>query len=187
MDGIDSFWNFSVGTYRQPGVAEACLSLQDRYGIDVNLLLYNCWFGCTRGLLDEPLSSAVLAFSEPWAQEVVRPLRAARTWMKISGCVGTGVSTEDCMALRDEIKAVELEAERLQQRTLEGLASAPPAGPLDSGAQLTNTAANLKLYLEHCSVRLDETSLSELAHIVTAAIDGADESSVVAALNTAPK
>ena len=39
MNSTASFWDFSVGTYRRPGVADACLSLQDRYGLDVNVLL----------------------------------------------------------------------------------------------------------------------------------------------------
>jgi len=184
MKRSDRFWDFSVSTYRQPGVADACLSLQERFGVDVNLLLYCCWSGCTRQSLDEPMFAAALSFSQPWADEVVRPLRAVRSWMKIAGCNSTDLSTDDCMALREKIKAVELEAEHLQQNALEKLTSTPMTGSLDFGTQVENTASNLRRYLEHCEVRLDEVSFSELAHIVTAAIDGADKGTVVNTLKT---
>ncbi len=32
------FWNFSLEVYGGEGVARACLELQDRRGVDVNLL-----------------------------------------------------------------------------------------------------------------------------------------------------
>lgn len=175
MEKPDSFWDFSVNTYGRPGVADACLSLQDRFGCDVNMLLYCCWFGRTRGVLDEPAFSAALSFSQPWADEVVHPLRAARTWMKTTGCVLTEVPTHHCMALREKIKAAELAAEHLQQNTLEELTPAPPTRTLDLETQLTNAALNLRRYLEYCSVRLDAPSLRELTHIVAAAIDDLDE------------
>ena len=179
MENPASFWDFSVNTYRQPGVADACLSLQDRFGCDVNVLLYCCWFARTRGVLDESTFSAALSFSQPWADEVVRPLRAARTWMKTTGRLLTEVPTHDCMALRDKIKAAELAAEHLQQNALEELTSAPLTRILDLETQLTNTASNLRRYLEHCNVRLDAPSLRELAQIVTAAIGDLDERIVI--------
>ncbi|HEX6103216.1 MAG TPA: TIGR02444 family protein, partial [Alphaproteobacteria bacterium] len=39
------FWSFSVALYGRPGVAPACLALQDRFGCDVNLLLFAIWAG----------------------------------------------------------------------------------------------------------------------------------------------
>lgn len=181
----DSFWDFSVSTYRQPGVAEACLSLQDRFGCDVNVLLYCCWFGRTRGLLDEPMFRSTLAFSQSWADQVVRPLRAARIWMKSTGCLLSEIPTDDCMALRDRIKAVELDAEHLQQTTLEDLATTPPTATPEPETQLTNTASNLRRYLERCDIRLDDSSLAELADIVSASIDGTEKETVLSTLNTA--
>ena len=182
MKGTDNFWDFSVSTYRQPGVAEACLSLQDRFGCDVNVLLYCCWFGCTRGLMIERTFNAALSFSEPWANEVVRPLRTARTWMKIAGCGNTDVSTESCMSLRDDIKAAELKAEHLQQDTLERLTSTPLSEATDPQTQMVNTACNLRKYLNYYDIRLDGPSLAELAHIVAATIDDTDQKKVIITL-----
>ena len=37
------FWQFSLAFYRQPGVADACIRLQEEAGVDVNLLLFLLW------------------------------------------------------------------------------------------------------------------------------------------------
>ena len=37
------FWRFSLQFYRQPGVADACITLQEQSGVDVNLLMYLLW------------------------------------------------------------------------------------------------------------------------------------------------
>ena len=34
------FWQFSLDFYARPGVADACLELQDRAGVDVNVLFF---------------------------------------------------------------------------------------------------------------------------------------------------
>ena len=178
MAGMESFWAFSVDTYRKPGVAEACLALQDRHGLDVNVLLYCCWFGCTRGVLDEPLWDRVLAFSGPWADNVVRPLRAVRTWMKHTGCAQPEVSNDACMTLREEIKRIELKAEQFQENTLQSLVENSPSKNLDTTSQINCTSLNLKEYLRHCSVELGAESRMRLVHIVTAAIGDATLDSV---------
>ena len=173
MVRMESFWDFSVNTYRKPGVADACLALQDRHGLDVNVLLFCCWFGCTRGVMDEPLWERVLAFSEAWADNVVRPLRAVRTWMKHTGCTQPEISNDECMRLREEIKRTELKAERLQENSLQELAEETALKVLDSTSQISCTTLNLRKYMYQFSIELDGKSRSALAHIVTAAIDGA--------------
>ena len=34
------FWNYSLALYARAEVAKTCLALQDRLGLDVNLLLF---------------------------------------------------------------------------------------------------------------------------------------------------
>ena len=46
------FWQFSGAVYAHPGVAEACLDLQDRHGLDVNLLLFCAWAGVQGRVFD---------------------------------------------------------------------------------------------------------------------------------------
>ena len=46
------FWDFSLHTYSAEGVGEACIALQERRGVDVNLILFCAWNGASgRGVL----------------------------------------------------------------------------------------------------------------------------------------
>ena len=78
----EGFWDFSNRVYRKPDVSQCCLSLQDLYGLDVNLLLFACWHARSRGLCEPALAEKALAFSSNWANHVVKPLRGTRRWMK---------------------------------------------------------------------------------------------------------
>ncbi len=125
------FWRFSLAVYGRPGVPEACLTLQDLRGLDVNLLLFACFAGGRGAVLTpqhlEMLGTAVAA----WHEQVVRPLRGARRWMK------TRPLDAAQRGLREEIKRLELEAERLEQEAL--WAALPlPAGAPDRRAVAQN-------------------------------------------------
>lgn len=150
MSGGEGFWDFSLRVYGAPGVADWCLLLQDRYGADVNLLLWCAWAGSRGMLLGTQDIIAAEAATSAWREQVVRPLRAARLALK--GDMGA-ISAEMAVALRTRVKAVELEAERLQQTALGVLLDARgigPAGP--SGPPRQAVAANLEAYLEHLEV-----------------------------------
>ena len=182
MDQPLRFWDFSVRLYSRVGVADACLALQSQHGLDVNLLLYCCWIGASRGAFREAEFMAALEFAEPWSVNVVRPLREARTWMKTSGCESERVPQAECMAVRADVKAAELAAERLQQFGLESISAPAAESPLSADEQLRATVNNLTLYLTHR--RLDRTrlSVSDLATVVTNAIPDSDYESIARAL-----
>ena len=183
MEQQQDFWNFSVATYRKAGVAEACLHLQEQLGIDVNVLLYCCWYGCTRGTVDGPAMERILSFAEPWAENVVRPLRAARTWMKAVGCDQPFVPGDECMALREEIKRAELKAEHLQENRMQALTRGAAIEDHETQSQVRSALANIGRYFRHLRVDLDDESGSQLAHVVTAAIPGVDLDTVTDSVN----
>ncbi len=182
MQRQDSFWSFSVRTYRKEGVAEACLSLQERHGIDVNVLLYCCWYGSTRGELDPPAMERILSFADPWAENVVRPLRAARTWLKSTGCSHAFVPDEPCMALREEIKRAELRAEQLQENRMQALTAGEARRNVEKALQIECSILNIKRYLMTLEVKIGAKSRSQLACIVNAAIRGAEPHTVADSL-----
>jgi len=67
-----------------------------------------------------------------WRENVVQPLRNARTWMKNTGADGTEASSE-FEALRQQIKTTELAAEKMQQYALEKMVlELPRASATDS-------------------------------------------------------
>ena len=104
---MNEFWDWAVAVYARPGVAAACLDLQDAYGQNVPLLLWALWRGgdVTRAI----------AVARSWEDEVVAPLRGVRRRLK--GRAGAE-------GLREHVKAVELEAERTLMAELEPLAGA---------------------------------------------------------------
>ena len=61
------FWDFALRVYRCDGVGQACLNIQSRHGIDVNIMLFCLWLGETgRGVLDDGEMKAVMSASEDW-------------------------------------------------------------------------------------------------------------------------
>jgi uncharacterized protein (TIGR02444 family) len=132
------FWRFSLQFYRQPGVAEACIAVQEDAGADVNLLLFLLWHGAQKrrlsaqeiGLLDQKIGA--------WRNLTVIPLRAIRRSLKSPpGLVEIGTAE----AFRTRIKAVELEAERLQQEAMYDLVRDSLLGEAAADAARANVEA----------------------------------------------
>ena len=108
-------WEFALKLYAEPGVAESCLRLQDEAGVDVMLLLAVAFAG-HRGIHLSPSDiQAMVAISRPWREQIVQPLRALRIALKSGPEPAPNAATE---TLRDQIKASELHAERLENDLL---------------------------------------------------------------------
>jgi uncharacterized protein (TIGR02444 family) len=178
----ESFWDFSVRCYEEPGVADACLTLQESHALDVNLILYCCWMGVSRGRCEKATFEAVLSFSELWSGQVVRPLRGARAWMKSTGCEQLGDFRDACMALRERVKALELEAEKLQQNVLAAMTGSGAQRIPASAERLSAVVANLRMYLVMRRADLDAASLERLATIVATATGGVARADALTAL-----
>jgi len=103
-------WRFSLRTYRQPGVADACIALQDECGVDVNVLLFFLWLAAEKKRVPAANARAACEQAALWHDDVVAPLRAVRR----------------------KVKAVELEAERLQQEALFAMTANLEAEPAES-------------------------------------------------------
>lgn len=137
------FWSFSLDFYGRSGVAEACLELQDRHGLDVNLVLYCCWRG---DILAQGQIQAAIDLTAPWRTEIVQPLRALRRRLKPGF---PPFPDAEALALRKRIADAELEAERLQQQALDALAR--NEGPISLPSRQA-AAANLTLLAALCDV-----------------------------------
>lgn len=166
----ESFWDFSVRTYRSEGVAQACLELQNETGADVNVILFCCWVGASRGEFKTADYDAVMAFCHSWADQVVRPLRGVRSWMKLTGCANPVLPQQDCLDLRERIKQVEFEAEKLQENVMQSLLESCPPVALDSRAQTAAAVLNLQRYCVAESIAWDEQTQARLMLILKAAL-----------------
>jgi uncharacterized protein (TIGR02444 family) len=148
------FWRFSLHFYRQAGVAEACIALQDECGVDVNLLLFLLWLAAGRRQLSAANVKELDAAVGDWRQLTIVPIRDVRRKLKD---VATPIEANKQEAFRTKIKAVELEAERLQQ---EALYSRSRSAPLGSEAAPAGAArANLAAYEQVLAVRFPKAAL----------------------------
>ncbi len=103
-------WDFAVRVYGRDGVAQACMSLQDAFDIDVPLLLFAAWLGDRRPL-DAQRAKAACDSVATWQSDIVASLRVVRQRLKSNHVLATSPATE---ALRQAVKACELEAERIE-------------------------------------------------------------------------
>ena len=107
-------WTFALRLYGEPGVEQACLRLQDG-GADVCLLLTACWLGRRGAAFDASRLDSLKGVCEPWQEQVVQPLRSLRqNWR------AQAQDDQALAGLREQIKALELEAERKLLAKLEG-------------------------------------------------------------------
>jgi len=131
-----AFWDWSLRTYAEPGVAEACLALQNRHGLDVNLLLFVVWAGAEGHTLSETAVGDAIDRVRRWHAEIVRPLRSLRRRLKNDP---HGADPALAAALRTQISAAELDAEHVEQLVLNDLMKGREAIPSGT-AMHTNLA-----------------------------------------------
>src|ERR1700733_6296465 len=122
-------WAFALHIYGQPGVADACLRLQDEAGVDVMMFLMTVFAAVRHRVLLTPTEIRELdEVCRPWREQIVQPLRALRTRLKSGPLPAPSSATEP---FRSTIKAAELAAERLQNQLL---AERLPLRPPERGA-----------------------------------------------------
>jgi len=141
-----SLWAFAVDLYTAPGVAEACLDLQDRYGCDVNVLLFAAWMRAAHHHTLTSIEMTEIAASvQDWHTEIVCPLRSVRRRLKAGPAPAPSATSE---ALRARVKSVELEAERIELAMLEALAARAYTRGSNSGGE---SLENLEVAVRHFS------------------------------------
>jgi uncharacterized protein (TIGR02444 family) len=161
------FWNFSLSVYGRDGVPDACLRLQDRLGVDVNVLLYCCWVAeCGYAAMDEPALQRVLDLVAPWKAEIVAPLRAVRRAMKGKYDGFEPVRQE---TLRGTVKRIELDAERLQQDALFNATDLPDFPKMDSMSGAELAAMNVERYMKTLENAIDGGARDDIAYVIGAA------------------
>src|SRR5262249_11217638 len=156
-------WRFSLHFYRQAGVADACIALQDECGVDVNLLLFLLWLAAGgRQLSVEDIKELDEAV-RPWRELTIIPIREVRRGLK---GVRTLVEAGKQETLRTKIKAIELEAERLQQ---EALYNRSLSSPLGREAEMTAAArANIAAYEQTLTAAFPKAAVDCLQTAFTA-------------------
>jgi uncharacterized protein (TIGR02444 family) len=158
-----AFWEFSLAYYSRERVSAACLSLQNRRGADVNILLFCCWLA-TLGLRVEPTGlHAANAAVEPWRRDVLEPLRGAR---RAVADQFPELAKSDRQAIKHGVLSVELECERLAQekiaQALTGGAATGVVAADDGATPLQIASAALEIYLDMVVGAPDEQDAEDL-------------------------
>lgn len=120
-----SLWDWSLRAWRAPGVEAACLDLQDAQGQNIPLLLWAAWTASTgRPLADDDIEAACDT-ARVWQETTVAPLRGVRRVLRTRL---PDLEDDDREAIRAQVQAVEIDAERRLLGALEAL-SPPASGP----------------------------------------------------------
>jgi len=109
IEAANPLWDWSVKAYARPSVAAACLALQDACDADVNLLLAAAYLAAEQRCWNAQILAMLTAAVAEWREQLVLPLRAARTAVK---------RLAPDSPLRTALREAELMAERRQQDLL---------------------------------------------------------------------
>lgn len=174
-------WEFSLAVYAEAEVEHACLLMQDKLDVDVNLLLTCLWLAVSgRGRLsDEELIDieAQVAF---WQQEVIQPLRRVRRRLKDLSRVGGKVHN----SLRKSVSACELDAEQVEQQMLgQALMHRHQDEGLGQARRLSDALHNVFLLMKR-SRQMENGWNRSLAILLGACFPGATRKEIIDILNT---
>lgn len=170
------FWDYSLRTYAGAGVAAACIALQDRFGIDVNMMLFCSWIGHSgRGVMTGTELSAVRAAGAAWNEQVVGGLRMVRQTLK-GGMPPAPREMSD--ALRRRILDIEVDSEHAEQLMLADAIDRPASGSIPAGRRAADAVANIAAYLETHGAAPDETDVGNLAVVLGAAFTDCERGEV---------
>ncbi|MEL6362155.1 MAG: TIGR02444 family protein [Pseudomonadota bacterium] len=110
---MQGFWDWSLSTYSRPGVADQLIALQDRYGANVNLILWCLWLG-GRAV---PVESSLIDKAIEGIEDSQCAISEIRTLRRLTGRF---LGKEKPLYIL--LKNKELGAERMEQATLQVLA-----------------------------------------------------------------
>lgn len=125
-----ALWRFALAFYAQPGIAPLCVRLQADGGTDVMLLIAHCYASARlEAPLGVPEVQALRDQMADWRCRAVLPLRALRVNLRAPVA---HLPESEREAFRDQLKQIELAAEKMQAGMLcAWLAARIPAEPGD--------------------------------------------------------
>ncbi len=158
------FWDFSLRVYGSEGVPAACIALQERRGIDVNLLLFNAWIGESgRGVLAESDLDATLAATTAWNRDIVCALRVVRNRLK-GGM--PPIPTDRSDVLRKMILEIEVKSEHVEQIALAAAVTRPADPALAAARRCDDAVRNVAAYFRRHGFTPDAKDAKQVAIVL---------------------
>lgn len=132
-----ALWPYALELYGRPGAEPLLLELQDKHGQCVSLLIWSLWAAASaRPTHPEAVEQASL-IARAWEAVAVAPLRQMRRDLKPeSGTTAPPVAQR----IRQGLKTLEIEAERMLLQMLEDASGEPAAAPGNPREALTRAA-----------------------------------------------
>lgn len=158
----DAFWEFSLAFYAREPVGAACLSLQDRRGADVNILLLCCWLATLKLTINEAGLRAAIEAVADWRRNVLEPLRAVRRQVVNAPME---IDRAERRAIKDGLLAAELDSEHAAQARIVAVVG----GDIDPTAVGTihSIASNaLETYLGLLALEPEEQDALDIAALL---------------------
>ncbi len=170
------FWDFSLRIYGSDGVPAACIALQERRGIDVNLLLFCAWIGESgRGVLAESDLEAALAATSAWNRDIVCALRVVRNRLK-GGM--PPIPTERSDVLRKMILEIEVKSEHVEQIALATAVTRPADPALAAERRGDDAVANVAAYFRRHGFTPDAKDARQVAIVLDPAFPEIDRAAL---------
>lgn len=121
----NDLWHFACELYARPGMEAACLTAQAN-NHEVCLVLCGLWLEQRKVAWTPARAQALEGIALPWAQEVIRPLRALRQQWRPAA-----QADDEMKHLRSSVKQLELNAERTLLARLQAVTQTWPDGETD--------------------------------------------------------
>ena len=171
------FWNFSIKIYAGEGFSNACINIQERHQMDVNLLLLGTWYGASgRGCLSTDQLKKVIEITSIWNKEIVCSLRPVRTRLKDSM---DGFPINQTEAMRKALLAMEVECEHIEQLAVARCLGDKALGPDNfTSGRIEDSVDNVFCYFNVKKVRPTEDDLDDLSIILMSAYPNKNENIV---------
>ncbi|MEP9368794.1 TIGR02444 family protein [Xanthobacter sp. VNH20] len=161
-----SLKDFALELYGREGVAPACLRLQEKTALNVNLLLFAAWVGaCRRRELAPETAAAAEERVGEWHRDIVLPLRAVRRRLKTGPYPAPSARTG---GLRGTIQGVEIGAEVIELEELDAFFQDLATTPSPAAPEHLARAAMLEVVSLATGRGADAQERSDIAIIVSA-------------------
>lgn len=171
------FWNFSIKVYAGKGVSHACINIQERHHMDVNLLLLGTWYGASgRGRLSYNQLNKVIEITSKWNKEIVCNLRSVRTRLKDRV---EGFPMNQTEAIRKAVLSMEVECEHIEQLAIAKCLGDKALGSdnLTAGS-IEDSVDNILCYFHIKKVCPTDFDLNDLSIILKSAYPKKNENSI---------
>ena len=109
-------WDYARAIYAEPAIQTRLLSLQDRFRLDVDLILWAIWCGRYGLELEENEANYIVSTVADMAEHTTRPLRGVRRFLTLERA---GFPQDAQQALRQKVLELEIASEELVLKRLD--------------------------------------------------------------------